>query len=64
MASEENAVSMVNYCSTAIPHIHNQPVYVQYSNHRELKTDSLPSQAVSMIFSFSKIELYMTYISK
>ena len=45
MASEENAVSMVNYCSTAIPHIHNQPVYVQYSNHRELKTDSLPSQA-------------------
>ncbi|XP_021235968.1 polypyrimidine tract-binding protein 3 isoform X2 [Numida meleagris] len=45
MASEENAVSMVNYCSSAIPHIHSQPVYVQYSNHRELKTDSLPSQA-------------------
>ncbi|XP_065601289.1 polypyrimidine tract-binding protein 3 [Cyrtonyx montezumae] len=45
MASEENAISMVNYCSSAIPHIHNQPVYVQYSNHRELKTDNLPSQA-------------------
>ncbi|OXB82664.1 UNVERIFIED_CONTAM: hypothetical protein H355_003959 [Colinus virginianus] len=45
MASEENAISMVNYCSSAIPHIHNQPVYIQYSNHRELKTDSLPSQA-------------------
>ncbi|XP_052556778.1 polypyrimidine tract-binding protein 3 isoform X1 [Tympanuchus pallidicinctus] len=45
MASEENAISMVNYCSSAIPHIHNQPVYIQYSNHRELKTDNIPSQA-------------------
>ncbi|XP_031465631.1 polypyrimidine tract-binding protein 3 isoform X2 [Phasianus colchicus] len=45
MASEENAVSMVNYCSSAIPHIHNQPVYIQYSNHRELKTDNLHTQA-------------------
>ncbi|XP_032297249.1 polypyrimidine tract-binding protein 3 isoform X2 [Coturnix japonica] len=45
MASEENAISMVNYCSTALPHIHNQPVYVQYSNYRELKTDGLPTQS-------------------
>lgn len=56
MASEENAISMVNYCSSAIPHIHNQPVYIQYSNHRELKTDNIPSQAVSILFSFSKME--------
>ncbi|XP_072215646.1 polypyrimidine tract-binding protein 3 isoform X2 [Excalfactoria chinensis] len=45
MASEENAISMVNYCSTAVPHIHNQPVYVQYSNYRELKTGNFPPQS-------------------
>uniref|UniRef100_A0A803Y0M2 Polypyrimidine tract binding protein 3 n=1 Tax=Meleagris gallopavo TaxID=9103 RepID=A0A803Y0M2_MELGA len=45
MASEECAISMVNYCSSAIPYIRSQPVYIQYSNHRELKTDNLPSQA-------------------
>ncbi|NXC69458.1 PTBP3 protein, partial [Anhinga anhinga] len=45
MASEEAATSMVNYYSSAIPCLRNQPVYVQYSNHRELKTDNLPDQA-------------------
>ncbi|XP_014342433.1 polypyrimidine tract-binding protein 3 isoform X3 [Latimeria chalumnae] len=45
MASEEAAATMVNYCTTVTPHLRNQPVYIQYSNHRELKTDNLPNQA-------------------
>ncbi|XP_075303007.1 polypyrimidine tract-binding protein 3 isoform X3 [Opisthocomus hoazin] len=45
MASEEAAVAMVNYYSAATPLLHSQPVYIQYSNHRELKTDNLPNQA-------------------
>ncbi|XP_062869979.1 polypyrimidine tract-binding protein 3 [Trichomycterus rosablanca] len=44
MASEEAAITMVNYYTTATPHVRNQPVYIQYSNHRELKTDNLPNQ--------------------
>ncbi|TUH72449.1 Polypyrimidine tract-binding protein 3 [Bagarius yarrelli] len=44
MASEEAAVTMVNYYTAATPHVRNQPVYIQYSNHRELKTDNLPNQ--------------------
>ncbi|XDV53859.1 hypothetical protein PO909_022268, partial [Leuciscus waleckii] len=46
MASEEAAITMVNYYTTAAPHVRNQPVYIQYSNHRELKTDNLPNQGV------------------
>ncbi|XP_062905028.1 polypyrimidine tract-binding protein 3 isoform X1 [Mobula hypostoma] len=45
MASEEAAVTMVNYYTTVTPHLRNQPIYIQYSNHRELKTDNLPNQA-------------------
>uniref|UniRef100_A0A9J8BZY2 Polypyrimidine tract binding protein 3 n=1 Tax=Cyprinus carpio carpio TaxID=630221 RepID=A0A9J8BZY2_CYPCA len=44
MASEEAAITMVNYYTTATPHVRNQPVYIQYSNHRELKTDNLLNQ--------------------
>ncbi|KAJ8286480.1 hypothetical protein GJAV_G00039690 [Gymnothorax javanicus] len=44
MASEEAAITMVNYYTTAAPHLRNQPVFIQYSNHRELKTDNLPNQ--------------------
>ncbi|KAG5272288.1 hypothetical protein AALO_G00163750 [Alosa alosa] len=44
MASEEAAITMVNYYTAATPHVRNQPVYIQYSNHRELKTDNLPNQ--------------------
>nr|XP_033785052.1 polypyrimidine tract-binding protein 3-like isoform X2 [Geotrypetes seraphini] len=45
MASEEEAVTMVNYYTPVTPHLRSQPVYIQYSNHRELKTDTLPNQA-------------------
>ncbi|CAK6984765.1 polypyrimidine tract-binding protein 3-like, partial [Scomber scombrus] len=44
MASEEAAVAMVNYYTSAPPTIRNQPIFIQYSNHRELKTDSLANQ--------------------
>lgn len=47
MASEEAAVTMVNYYTPVTPHLRSQPVFIQYSNHRELKTDNLPNQAVS-----------------
>lgn len=45
MASEEAAVTMVNYYTPLTPHLRSQPVYIQYSNHRELKTDNLPNQS-------------------
>ncbi|NWY59235.1 PTBP3 protein, partial [Chionis minor] len=45
MASEEDAISMVNYYTPARPYLRCQPVCIQYSNHRELKTDNLPNQA-------------------
>ncbi|XP_075681709.1 polypyrimidine tract-binding protein 3 isoform X2 [Rhinoderma darwinii] len=45
MASEEAAITMMNYYTPATPHLRSQPVYIQYSNHRELKTDNLPNQS-------------------
>ncbi|KAM9263069.1 polypyrimidine tract-binding protein 3 [Morus bassanus] len=45
MASEEAAITMVNYYTPSTPYLRSQPVYIQYSNHRELKTDNLPNQA-------------------
>ncbi|CAM9188457.1 unnamed protein product [Lampetra fluviatilis] len=45
MSSEESAVTMVNYYTTVTLHVRSQPVFVQYSNHRELKTDNSPHQA-------------------
>lgn len=47
MASEEAAVSMVNYYTSAPPTVRNQPIFIQYSTHRELKTDNLTNQVRS-----------------
>ncbi|XP_061594848.1 polypyrimidine tract-binding protein 1b isoform X3 [Cololabis saira] len=44
MNSEEAAQNMVGYYSTVMPVIRHQPVYVQFSNHKELKTDNSPNQ--------------------
>uniref|UniRef100_A0A8C5D5S3 Polypyrimidine tract-binding protein 1-like n=1 Tax=Gouania willdenowi TaxID=441366 RepID=A0A8C5D5S3_GOUWI len=44
MNSEEAAQNMVGYYSTMMPVIRHQPVYVQFSNHKELKTDHSPNQ--------------------
>uniref|UniRef100_UPI0037E91DA1 polypyrimidine tract-binding protein 3-like isoform X2 n=1 Tax=Semicossyphus pulcher TaxID=241346 RepID=UPI0037E91DA1 len=48
MASEEAAVTMVNYYTSAPPTIRNQPIFIQYSNHRELKTDNLTNQRAAL----------------
>ncbi|XP_076135287.1 polypyrimidine tract-binding protein 1b isoform X4 [Alosa pseudoharengus] len=44
MNSEEAAQTMVSYYSSVTPVIRNHPVYMQYSNHKELKTDNSPNQ--------------------
>uniref|UniRef100_A0A3B4ZVH8 Polypyrimidine tract binding protein 3 n=1 Tax=Stegastes partitus TaxID=144197 RepID=A0A3B4ZVH8_9TELE len=44
MASEEAAVTMVNYYTSATPTVRNQPIFIQFSTHRELKTDNLTNQ--------------------
>uniref|UniRef100_A0A8P4KBQ3 RRM domain-containing protein n=1 Tax=Dicentrarchus labrax TaxID=13489 RepID=A0A8P4KBQ3_DICLA len=48
MASEEAAVTMVNYYTSAPPTIRNQPIFIQYSTHRELKTDNLTNQRMAL----------------
>uniref|UniRef100_G1NY20 Polypyrimidine tract-binding protein 2 n=1 Tax=Myotis lucifugus TaxID=59463 RepID=G1NY20_MYOLU len=45
LATEEAAVTMVNYYSAVTPHLRNQPIYIQYSNHKELKTDNTLNQS-------------------
>uniref|UniRef100_A0A3Q2D1G8 Polypyrimidine tract binding protein 1a n=1 Tax=Cyprinodon variegatus TaxID=28743 RepID=A0A3Q2D1G8_CYPVA len=42
--SEECAQTMVSYYSSVTPVIRNQPIYMQYSTHKELKTDNSPNQ--------------------
>ncbi|XP_041666893.1 polypyrimidine tract-binding protein 3-like isoform X2 [Cheilinus undulatus] len=48
MMSEEAAVTMVNYYTSVPPTVRNQPIYIQYSNHRELKTDNLTNQRAAL----------------
>ncbi|XP_009874690.1 PREDICTED: polypyrimidine tract-binding protein 3-like [Apaloderma vittatum] len=45
MASEEAAASVMNYYASGRPYLHHQPIYIKYSNHKELETDNLPNQA-------------------
>ncbi|OXB60950.1 UNVERIFIED_CONTAM: hypothetical protein H355_015192, partial [Colinus virginianus] len=47
MNTEEAANTMVNYYTTVTPVLRSQPIYIQFSNHKELKTDNSPNQAVS-----------------
>uniref|UniRef100_A0A3Q0SS77 Polypyrimidine tract binding protein 1 n=1 Tax=Amphilophus citrinellus TaxID=61819 RepID=A0A3Q0SS77_AMPCI len=44
MNSEEAAQNLVGYYSTVVPIIRHHPIYVQFSNHKELKTDNSPNQ--------------------
>lgn len=48
MNTEETANTMVNYYTTVTPVLRSQPIYIQFSNHKELKTDNSPNQAVSL----------------
>lgn len=54
MGTEEAAITMVNYYATVTPHVRNVPVYIQYSNHKELKTDA-GNQVSSIISKVSVI---------
>uniref|UniRef100_A0A4W4HSI7 Polypyrimidine tract-binding protein 1 n=1 Tax=Electrophorus electricus TaxID=8005 RepID=A0A4W4HSI7_ELEEL len=46
MNTEEAAQTMVSYYSSVTPVIRNHPIFMQYSNHKELKTDNSPNQVV------------------
>ncbi|XP_061744129.1 polypyrimidine tract-binding protein 1b isoform X2 [Nerophis ophidion] len=50
MHSVEAADHMVTYYSSMLPFIRNHPVYVQFSNHKELKTDHSPNQRAQAAF--------------
>lgn len=45
--TEEAANTMVSYYTTVTPVLRSQAIYIQFSNHKELKTDNSPNQAVS-----------------
>ncbi|XP_073499338.1 polypyrimidine tract-binding protein 2 isoform X2 [Phyllobates terribilis] len=49
LATEEAAATMVNYYTSLTPHLRNQPIYIQYSNHKELKTDSALNQRAQAV---------------
>lgn len=49
MSCEDAASNMVAYYSTVVPVIRHQPVYVQFSNHKELRTDNSPNQEVERV---------------
>lgn len=53
MNTEEAAQTMVTYYSSVTPVIRNHPIFMQYSNHKELKTDNSPNQVVCASNSFS-----------
>ena len=48
MADENTAANMVNYFTTCTAQILSRDVFVQFSNHKELKTDQTHSNAVSI----------------
>ncbi|KAB1276778.1 Polypyrimidine tract-binding protein 1 [Camelus dromedarius] len=45
MNTEEAANTMVNCYTSVTPVLQGQTIYIQFSNHKELKTDSSPNQA-------------------
>lgn len=54
LSTEEAAITMVNYYSAVTPHVRNVPVFIQYSNHKELKTET--NQVPSLVHK-SKIRV-------
>ncbi|CAH1395772.1 unnamed protein product [Nezara viridula] len=49
MGDEVSAASMVQYFGTGMAQLRGRAVYVQFSNHKELKTDQTHSNAVSIL---------------
>uniref|UniRef100_A0A8D0AFT3 Polypyrimidine tract binding protein 2b n=1 Tax=Sander lucioperca TaxID=283035 RepID=A0A8D0AFT3_SANLU len=56
MGTEETAITMVNYYSTVTPHIRNVPVFIQYSNHKELKTDAGNQRTQAVLQAVSAVQ--------
>uniref|UniRef100_A0A673J1R7 Polypyrimidine tract-binding protein 1 n=1 Tax=Sinocyclocheilus rhinocerous TaxID=307959 RepID=A0A673J1R7_9TELE len=56
MNTEEAAQTMVTYYSSVTPVIRNHPIFMQYSNHKELKTDNSPNQVVCASNSLSQAQ--------
>lgn len=67
MGTEEAAITMVNYYNTVTPHVRNVPVFIQYSNHKELKTDSgnqvSTFQKIFYLFNCVKASNHRGYLS-
>lgn len=51
MADEMAAAQMVAYFTTCVAQLRGRAVYVQFSTHKELKTDQTHSNAVRIWFS-------------
>ncbi|XP_070974090.1 polypyrimidine tract-binding protein 2-like isoform X1 [Oncorhynchus clarkii lewisi] len=49
LGTEEAAVTMVNYYTAVMPQVRNVPVFIQFSNHKELKTDSTLNQRAQAV---------------
>ncbi|CAB1317658.1 unnamed protein product [Coregonus sp. 'balchen'] len=49
LGTEEAAVTMVNYYTAVTPQVRNVPVFIQFSNHKELKTDSTLNQRAQAV---------------
>uniref|UniRef100_A0A8C0YRM1 Polypyrimidine tract binding protein 2b n=1 Tax=Cyprinus carpio carpio TaxID=630221 RepID=A0A8C0YRM1_CYPCA len=49
LGTEEAAVTMVTYYTAVTPQVRNVPVFIQYSNHKELKTDSALNQRAQAV---------------
>lgn len=61
MADESAASAMVNCYAGCMAQLRGRAVYVQFSNHRELKTDQTHSNAVSIYKKFISIVTTLIY---
>ena len=57
MADEVVATQMVAYFANGTAQLRGRSVYVQFSNHKELKTDQTHSNAVSGLLSLCCVAL-------
>lgn len=56
MDSEESAVTMMSYYSTVSPLVRHAPVFIQYSNHKALKTDSTNQRTQAVLQAVSAVQ--------
>lgn len=56
MGSEESAITMMSYYSTVSPLVRHTPVFIQYSNHKELKTDSTNQRTQAVLQAVSAVQ--------